>query len=100
MIFLGGTDRGYDFSDLEKEILKRKIKNIVLFPDSGLKMFKKRKGLNILETKSMKEAVSFAFQNTARGKVCLLSTASPSYSLWKNFEEKGDLFQALIVKYK
>jgi len=26
----------------------------------------------------------------------LLSTAAPSYSIWKDFEEKGDLFQAAI----
>jgi hypothetical protein len=27
----------------------------------------------------------------------LLSTASPSYSLWKNFEEKWNLFQQYIL---
>jgi UDP-N-acetylmuramoylalanine-D-glutamate ligase len=36
----------------------------------------------------MKEAVYFAFKNTKEGQICLLSTASPSYSIWKNFEEK------------
>ena len=41
----------------------------------------------------MKDAVRFAYEWTSHGKICLLSTASPSYSLWKNFEEKGDLFQ-------
>jgi UDP-N-acetylmuramoylalanine--D-glutamate ligase len=41
----------------------------------------------------MKKAVDFAFQNTSKGQICLLSTASPSYSVWKNFEEKGKLFQ-------
>jgi UDP-N-acetylmuramoylalanine--D-glutamate ligase len=92
-IFLGGQDRGYSFSQLAKAIKKYKIKNVVLFPDSGKKIFKSRKGLNILETSSMQEAVEFAFKNTAKGKICLLSCASPSYSLWKNFEEKGDLFQ-------
>ena len=36
----------------------------------------------------MEDAVAFAFVNTEAGKICLLSTASPSYSVWKNFEEK------------
>ena len=44
----------------------------------------------------MQAAVAFAFQYTEPGKICLLSTASPSYSIWKNFEEKGDLFQKAI----
>lgn len=95
-IFLGGEDRGYNFSALEKEIKRYKIKNVVLFPDSGNKIH--LKSANILKTKSMKEAVIFSFQHTQKGKICLLSCASPSYSLWKNFEEKGDQFQLFIKK--
>jgi len=97
-IFLGGQDREYNFSQLEKAVKRYKIKNIVLFPDSGDKMLKSKKGLNILRTKSMKEAVAFAYKNTKQGSVCLLSCASPSYSLWKNFEEKGDQFQKFVKR--
>ncbi len=96
-IFLGGQDRGYKFSQLEKVIKKHKIKNIVLFPESGKNIFKKgRKNLNIFETSSMDEAVKFAYKFTQPGEVCLLSCASPSYSLWKNFEEKGDQFKLAV----
>ncbi len=97
-IFLGGQDRGYSFSKLEKTIKKHKIKNIVLFPDSGRKIIKGKRGINILETSSMEEAVKFAYKHTGGGEICLLSCASPSYSLWKNFEEKGDQFK-FWVKY-
>lgn len=98
-IFLGGQDRGYDFKELEKVIRQYKIRNIVLFPDSGQRIIKVRKGLNILNTKKMSEAVNFAYQNTRPGKICLLSTASPSYSLWQNFEEKGNQFQKWAKDY-
>lgn len=97
-IFLGGQDRGYNFSHLEKVIKKYRIKNIVLFPDSGEKIIKNKSGLNILNTESMEEAVKFAYQNTMKDKICLLSGASPSYSLWKNFEEKGDQFKYFVKK--
>jgi UDP-N-acetylmuramoylalanine--D-glutamate ligase len=53
-----------------------------------------------METSSMQEAVRFAYKHTEKGKICLLSTASPSYSMWKNFEEKGDLFQEYIKESK
>ena len=95
-IFLGGEDRGYDFCELEKNLRKYKIKNIALFPESGRRVLKSKQGFNVLETRSMEEAVLFAFKNTPKGQICLLSTASPSYSVWKNFEEKGNLFQRLI----
>ncbi|MDO8530467.1 MAG: UDP-N-acetylmuramoyl-L-alanine--D-glutamate ligase [bacterium] len=97
-IFLGGQDRGYDFAQLEKVIKKYTIENIILFPDSGKKILKSTKGLNVLRTKSMKEAVKFAYQHTKKGSVCLLSCASPSYSLWKNFEVKGDEFKKEVKR--
>jgi len=93
-IFLGGEDRGYDFKKLEKALRAKKVKNIVLFPDTGKRILSSRQGFNILETRSMKQAVKFAYAHTKPGRICLLSTASPSYSLWKNFEEKGDAFAA------
>lgn len=95
-IFLGGFDRGYDFSALEKEIRTRGVKNIVLFPETGKRMLSDRSGFNILETSDMKDAVAFAYANTSPGAACILSCASPSYGIWKNFEEKGDEFQEAV----
>ncbi|MBN1779408.1 MAG: UDP-N-acetylmuramoyl-L-alanine--D-glutamate ligase [Candidatus Buchananbacteria bacterium] len=99
-IFLGGLDRGYDFTNLRKVLKKSGVKNIVLFPDSGKRILESKKGYNILETTSMEQAVMFAYKNTTPGNICLLSTASPSYSVWKNFEEKGDEFIKYIKKLK
>lgn len=105
-IFLGGTDRGYDFGELAENILASNIENIVFFPESGERIARAiternqdKKILNILFTHSMQEAVDFAFQKTKPEKICLLSCASPSYSLWKNFEAKGDEFQKYIKEY-
>lgn len=95
-IFLGGHDRGYDFMELEKTLHAYHIKNIVLFPDTGKRMLTSRDGFNILETTSMEAAVRFAYDHTPAGSICLLSTASPSYSLWKDYEEKGNEFKRLV----
>jgi len=107
-IILGGEDRGYNFTELANQLAVLKVKNIVLFPDSGVriaeaikKAYTKHK-LNdpkILSTTRMTAAVKFAYQNTKKGQICLLSTASPSYSLFKNFEEKGNLFQKAVKDY-
>jgi UDP-N-acetylmuramoylalanine--D-glutamate ligase len=45
----------------------------------------------------MKEAVSIAREVTPQGKTCLLSPASPSYGLFKNFEERGEQFRREII---
>lgn len=103
-IFLGGLNRGYDFSELAKTIQASKIENIVFFPNSGEQIeeaiFKNNeKKYKTLRTMDMREAVEFAFKNTKKTGICLLSTASPSYSIWKNFEEKGDKFRAAIESW-
>lgn len=102
-ILLGGQDRGYEFSNLTKTLIDYKILNLVLFPDSGNKIYRLLLNtghrFNILKTSSMEEAVKFAYKVSPKKSICLLSTASPSYSVWKNFEEKGDLFQFYVKKY-
>jgi len=102
-ILLWWTDRWYDFAELIKIIKKIWIRNIVLFPESGKRIlttfWSYAKKLNIFETDSMSKAVDFCIKNTKQWKICLLSTASPSYSIWKNFEEKWNLFQKYIKNY-
>ncbi len=103
-IFLGGKDRGYNFKELVKVIVKSKIRNVVLFPDSGERIYKEIKKYDLGEIRcfqasDMREAVKFAYEYTKDRKICLLSTASPSYSLRKNFEEKGNLFQQYIKEF-
>lgn len=107
-IILGGEDRGYKFSALAKRLAELKVANFVFFPNSGaaiakeIKIAYQNKKLALpktLFTKNMDEAIKFSYKNTQPGYVCLLSTASPSYSLFKDFKEKGNLFQAAIKKY-
>ena len=91
-IILGGVDRGYDFSNLEKTLREYGVWNLILFPDSGNHMLINETGFNILRTSNMDEAIAFAFKHTAKGKSCVLSPAAPSYNLYKNFEERGAAF--------
>jgi UDP-N-acetylmuramoylalanine--D-glutamate ligase len=102
-LFLGGKDRGYQFDDLADFLATTRVKTIILFPKTGVlirQALERRSpgGYTFFETSSMKDAVAFAYTHTVPGTTCLLSCASPSYSLWKNFEEKGREF-TLYVKH-
>lgn len=103
-ILLGGQDRGYDFTKLVAMLKEKNIESLVLFPQTGFQIKQAIMKLDdyyptYLETDDMKRAVEFCFENSKKGTACLLSTASPSYSVWKNFEEKGDLFQTFVKEY-
>jgi UDP-N-acetylmuramoylalanine--D-glutamate ligase len=106
-LFLGGFDRGLKFEKLAETILKSKIKNLALFPITGEKIWgeiikknKEKRVFKNLFTKSMSEAVRWAYENTNKGKICLLSCASPSFSIFKDYKEKGNLFKKYVRKYK
>jgi UDP-N-acetylmuramoylalanine-D-glutamate ligase len=53
----------------------------------------------ILKTDSMENAIKFAYKNTWNGKICLLSSASPSFSLWKSYIHKAEQFKEFMKKY-
>ncbi len=98
-IFLGGHDRGLDFKELAQKIIKIKVPVLVFFPKNGKKIWKEIKKIKekdykpkIFFAKNMLSAVRFSAQEAPRGTVVLLSTASASFSLWKDYKEQGDDF--------
>jgi UDP-N-acetylmuramoyl-L-alanine---L-glutamate ligase len=101
-IILGGFDRGIDFKKLAEKISKSKIKNLIFFPTTGkkiwedIKRIKKPESFNVFFTDNMKFAVKRAYENTEPGKICLMSCASTSFSIFKNYEEKGNLFKKFV----
>jgi len=115
-LFLWWEASKTDYSKLRDILQKYDIPNIVLFPDSWNDIFEdfsKNLGLEkesflewyenykpkLYKTTSMKNAVKFAYENTRTWKICILSNASPSFSLWKSFIEKWQLFQKEVKNY-
>ncbi len=47
---------------------------------------------------SMEGVVPFCVKDQPKNTICLLSCASPSYSIFKNYIEKGTLFKEAIQK--
>ena len=101
-LILGGMDRGLDYLPLVTYLEKSSVRNIFLLPETNQRieiLFKDLKtSLNVISVLDMKDAVSFSFDVTDQGTICLLSPAAASYNVYKNFEEKGNHFQDLLKK--
>lgn len=103
-LIAGGYDRGVDYSILGPVIAKSKIKTLILFPDTGDKIWKAIKEADgkqqRIDTKSMEEAVKWAFKKTSAGKICLMSPASASFNMFKDYEDRGEQFKKYVINLR
>jgi len=92
-IILGGQDRGQDYAVLAKRIRDHGQVKVLTLPDTGSRIAEL---VESYSCQTLAQAVEKAAAITAKGGVVLLSPAAPSYGHFKNFEDRGDQFRALV----
>ena len=101
-VLLGGHDRHLDFSELAGRLVGGGIRNLLLFPTSGARIWQAVRARSAAASQpaphaffvnSMERAVRLAYAHTAPGKICLHSPASPSFGLFRDYRERGRLFK-------
>jgi UDP-N-acetylmuramoyl-L-alanine---L-glutamate ligase len=104
-LLLGGHERNLDFTQLGEQ-LPPNVKTLILFPPTGVRIWKAiemhSKNSVLPETffvRDMEQAVKIAYQRTEQGRICLLSPASPSFGIFRDYRERGDLFKAFVRKF-
>ncbi|RRJ91892.1 UDP-N-acetylmuramoyl-L-alanine--D-glutamate ligase [Paenimyroides tangerinum] len=96
---VGGVDKGNDYDEL-MSFVNEKVKAIICL---GLDNEKIKQAFSsvvdvMLETASMKDAVSLASKMAEQGDTVLLSPCCASFDLFKSYEDRGDQFKEEVNK--
>lgn len=104
-LIAGGHDRGLDYSQLGQYFNKGQIKTLILFAPTGKRIWKeicKSTSENSRPEKfdvtTMEQAIRIAAAETAPGKIVLLSPASASFGIFKDYKDRGKQFKKEVEK--
>ncbi len=94
---VGGVDKGNDYKEL-LSLVKSKVKAIVCIGENTENIHKVFEGHvdEIVNAKSMNEAVGYSYQLANKGDVVLLSPACASFDMFENFENRGLEFKKSV----
>jgi UDP-N-acetylmuramoylalanine--D-glutamate ligase len=105
ILIAGGKDKNIPYDDIGSELLDR-VKLLILTGPTGPKIEEallteiRRRGedadIPVIYCQTYSEAVRAASKKAEPGDVVLLSPASTSFDMFRNFEERGNLFKELV----
>lgn len=98
ILIAGGYDKKADLDDFFK-VLKGRVKNIILMGQTKEKFAEKAyeyKIPNVNLVKDMEEAIDIAVKSGEKDDIVLLSPASASWGMYKNFEIRGRHFKEIV----
>ncbi len=97
VLIAGGRDKGGDLAPLA-QALKRRGKGLILLGEAR-ERFRKALGDScpLLEVESLDEALSQARKLAQEGDTVLLSPACASFDMFRDYEERGELFRQLVL---
>ena len=99
ILIMGGRDKGLDYSLLNEELNKR-VKHLILIGEAKDKIrkmitFSEEK---IIFSKDLRGAVLKSYNISRKGDNIILSPGCASFDMFKNFEERGEVFRDIVYQ--
>ena len=93
----GGTDKGNDYNPL-KGFAREKVKALVCMGVDNEKLVREFTDVvpKVISTNTLDDAMRAAQAEATEGDVVLLSPACASFDLFKNYEQRGELFKQWV----
>ena len=94
---VGGVDKGNDYSTLSN-LVSEKVNTIICLGEDVQRIHEAFKGKveNLVDAKSMEEAVKMSYHFGSKGDAVLLSPACASFDLFDNYEHRGYEFKKAV----
>ena len=109
ILIAGGYDKNLDYAPLAPYILD-KVKTLILMGKTAPKIENAvrkeleekgaKQNIDIITLSSMEEAVNYANSIAKSDDIVVLSPASASFDMYKNFEVRGNHFKELVNNLK
>jgi UDP-N-acetylmuramoylalanine--D-glutamate ligase len=100
VIILGGSDKGADYTQLAQVVATENVRKVVLIGEQAdrIKAALDKAGFNdyIEGGETMKKIVNTAHSQAQTGDVVLLSTATASFDMFKNYKARGEQFKQAV----
>jgi UDP-N-acetylmuramoylalanine--D-glutamate ligase len=94
---IGGRDKGLDFRPLTAALAEERVHGIVLIGESRRQLHGLLNGrANVRECATLEAALDAALELAPPGDTVLFSPACASFDMFKNFEERGQVFKQLV----
>ena len=98
ILIAGGRDKNSDYR-LISDLIKQKVKLIILIGEAREKIRTAFKGLlSIEEASSLEEATQKSFQRAQEGDCILLSPMCASFDMFSDYEHRGRVFKEIVGK--
>ncbi len=100
ILIAGGRDKGGNYEPL-REMAEKKVKLMILIGEAREKidgeMGRQREGERI-KVETLQEAVPLAASRAEAGDIVLLSPACSSFDQFRDYKERGEIFQRLVKR--
>jgi UDP-N-acetylmuramoylalanine--D-glutamate ligase len=99
VLIAGGSEKNSDFAPWVK-MFTGKVSRAILIGETAGRIAKACDAQNFssyVRASTLEEAVGFAKEYARAGSIVLFSPACASFDMFKNFEERGELFKKYVV---
>jgi len=101
ILIAGGSEKNADFTNLGEEIVKSKVKSLILIGQTAKKIKESTlkagfKGKIIEGLRNMEEIISLVFKEAEAGDTVLLSPGCASFGMFKDYKDRGKQFKKYV----